>query len=324
MFDFVGVGVLVVLLVLFGWLLTRAWGAKNAILKWGGALLTGLLTLVVGLVLVVALVGFYRLNATYPNPVSDLQVEGTPEQIARGERYAHLCAGCHSSTAQLPLNGQNFAEGGPPIGTLYAPNLTPTHLADWSDGEIIRAIREGVGRDGRSLIIMPANLFHNMADEDVKAIVAYLRSQPPVEPDTPPKNISLVGALFVNIAPLFTAQPPITEPIVAPPEGPTAEYGTYLVSVVGCTDCHGANLAGGAAGGLGPPPGPNLTQIVPNWTEEQFITFFRTGVDPEGNNIDPGMMPWKEYSDAFSEGDLEFQAIYAYLHGLTPIEGPAQ
>lgn len=322
MLDFVGVGVLVVLTIAFGWLLTRAWGSKNAILKWGGLVLSGLLTLVFALLLVVSLVGFYRLNQTYPNPVANVTVAGTPEQIARGEKFAQLCAGCHSSTQQPPLIGQNFGEGGPPIGTLYAPNLTPAHLAEWSDGEIIRAIREGVGRDGRSLIIMPANIFHNLSDEDVQSIVAYLRAQPAVEPDTPPKKISVIGALLVNTAPIFTAQEPITAPVVAPPEGPTAEYGEYLVSVLACHECHGANLTGGVASGLGPPPGPNLTQIVPNWSEEGFITFFRTGTDPEEHAVDPEMMPWKEYS-AFATDD-ELRAIYAYLHGLTPMEGPAQ
>jgi mono/diheme cytochrome c family protein len=325
MFDFVGVGVLVLLTVLFAWLLTRAWRARNAALKWIGTILTGLLTLLFGLLTVVSLVGFYRLNRTYANPVPNVTVAGTPEQIARGEKLVQICAGCHSSAARPPLDGQDFTVGGPPFGTLYAPNLTPTHLADWSDGEIVRAIREGVGREGRSLIIMPSYLFHNMSDEDVQSVVAYLRSQPAVEPDTPPKNINLLGSLMVNLGPIFTRQEPITQPITAPPEGPTAEYGEYLVSFIGCRDCHGQDLTGGVVNPAGgPPPGPNLTQIVPNWTQEQFITFFRTGVTPDGRQIDPSMMPWAEYSAFAGESDDDLIAIYQYLHGLPPAEGPAQ
>jgi mono/diheme cytochrome c family protein len=321
MFDFVGVGLLVLLTALFVWLLLRSWGSKNAILKWIGLVLSGLLALAFGLLTVMSLIGFSKLNQTHPNPVAEVTAAGTPEQIARGEKFAGFCAGCHSPNAQPPLVGTDFSAGGPPIGTLYAPNLTPAHLAEWSDGEIIRAIREGVGRDGRSLIIMPSNIFHNLSDEDVQSIVAYLRAQPAAEPDTPPKNINVVGALLVNTAPIFTVQPPITGPVVAPPQGPTAEYGEYLVSILACHECHGPDLTGGVGGGLGPPPGPNLTQIVPNWTEEDFITLMRTGKSPDGREVSPDM-PWAEF-DAFATDD-DLRAMYAYLHGLTPMEGPAQ
>jgi mono/diheme cytochrome c family protein len=319
MFDFVGVGVLVLLTAVFAWLLTRAWGSKNAILKWGGLLVTGLFTLVFGLLLTVAVVGFVRLNAQHPNPVAEVTVAGTPEQLARGERLVQVCTGCHSPTGELPLAGQDFAVGGPPVGTLYAPNLTPAHLGEWTDGEIIRAIREGVGRDGRALIIMPANNFHSMSDDDVQAVVAFLRTQPAVEPDTPRKNINAIGAILVNIAPLFTNQPPITGAVVAPPVGANAEYGEYLVNMIACRDCHGANLTGGG-GGLGPPPGPSLA-AVPGWSEEQFVSFFRSGVRPDGTSVAPEM-PWQEY-DRFAS-DEELRAIYAYLSGLSFTEGAAQ
>jgi mono/diheme cytochrome c family protein len=319
MFDFVGVAILILLTVLFGWLLTRAWGSKNAILKWVGSILTGLLTLLSGLLLVLGLIGFYKLNARHANPVADITVAGTPEQIARGERFAQFCAGCHSPNAQPPLVGQDFLTDGPPAGTLYAANLTPAgELKDWSDGEIIRAIREGVHKNGRSLLIMPSNIFHNLSDDDVQAIVAYLRAQPAAEPATPPARLNIVGAILINIAPLQTAQEPITGPVPMPPEGPTAEYGEYLVSIVACHECHGENLTGGTPSAFGPPPGPNLTQIVPNWSEDEFLTFFRTGTDPSGRAIDPEMMPWKEYSNFATDDDLK--AIYNYVHGLTPTQ----
>src|SRR5258708_2151231 len=127
MFDFVGVLVLVVIVAFFGFLVTRAWKAKNAFLKWGGVVIGGLLTLIPTLLLVLVLVGFYKLNQGHSNPVMDIKVAGTPEQIARGERLAHICSGCHSPNDSLPLVGNNFLAGNglPPIGTLYAPNLTP-------------------------------------------------------------------------------------------------------------------------------------------------------------------------------------------------------
>lgn len=151
------------------------------------------------------------------------------------------------------LGGSNFTEGGPPIGTVYAPNLTPGgHLNDWSDGEIIRAIREGVHKSGRSLIIMPSEIFHNLSDADAQAIVAYLRSQPTVMPDTPPNSLNVIGALFTAALPIFTVQQPSAQAIVAPPVGVSADYGKYLIGILGCQICHGANLADGG-GGFGPP-----------------------------------------------------------------------
>ena len=327
MFDFVGVLVLVMLAALLGWLATRAWRARNAILKWVGVALAGLLALVFSLLLVGGLVGFYRLNQNYnsSHPAQDVTVAMTAENIARGEKFVNFCAGCHSPNGQPPLTGQNFidpVEGGPVDGTLYAPNLTPAgEIAEWSDGEIMRALREGVHQSGRSLLVMPSNVFRNLSDADAQAIVAYLRSQPAAGERSPDTRIDVVGAVLVTtIFPAFTVQPHITQPITAPPEGPTAEYGGYLVSILGCRLCHGENLGGGTGEG-GEPIGPNLTAIVPQWSEEEFVTFFRTGVDPTGRNIDPEVMPWKDFSGFANDDDLK--ALYAYLHGLARIEAPA-
>lgn len=95
--------------------------------------------------------------------------------------------------------------------------------------------------------------------------------------------------------------------------------GIVLVAISGCRTCHGADLAGGSAN-AGPPPGPNLTLIVPRWTAAQFVKTIRTGTDPNGYSLRPDMMPWKQFSAAYS--DEELSAIYRYLHGLKPIEHP--
>lgn len=315
-FNFVLVGALI---ALFAFLFLRARRARNAVVKWAGLIVTGLLTVLLAAVFIVALVGALRLNAKHDNPVPEVTVAMTPEQIARGERIASLCLGCHSTDGELPLEGQNFlsGEGGaPPVGTMYAPNLTPAHFADWTDGEIIRAIREGVHKSGRSLIIMTSKAFHNMSDEDVQALVAYLRSQPAVEPDTPANQLNLLGVAFTLMAPLASVQPPITQAVTAPPAGPTAEYGAYLTSFVGCSDCHGEKLDGDMTGGdPNAPAGPNLTKIVPTWTEEQFVSFFRTGIDPGGDSVGEEM-PWQDY-DAFASDD-DLRAMFAYLSTLPP------
>ena len=319
MFDYVGVGILIILLLLFGFLTWRSWRARNRVIKWVGTIVAGLLTLLVAIVTGAGLYGFTLLNRTHTNPVQQIKVASTPDQIARGQKLAMACTGCHTTNGQLPLAGQNFSgDGGPPVGTLYAANLTPGgETKDWTDGEIIRAIREGIHKDGRSLLIMPASNYRTFSDEDVQALVAFLRSQPPAPP-TPPTNINLVGALLVTISggAFLTAQEPIAGPVSAPPAGPTAEYGKYLAYTVGgCRDCHGPSFSGGTPDSNGPPAGPNITTVGQRWSEADFLKAIRTGTRPDGTQLREEM-PWKEISNFASDDDL--RAIYAFLKTLPP------
>jgi mono/diheme cytochrome c family protein len=329
--NIIGLLVLLALVVLFGWLARRSWGSKRKFLKWPALILSGLLTLLLALITVVAAIGVYKIGVPQGNPAAAVTVAATPDQVARGAKFATFCAGCHSTTGKPPLDGskEDFISGDlPPVGSLYPPNLTPAgELQSWSDGEIIRAIREGVHKSGRALIVMPSENFHNLSDADVQSIVAYLRSQPatPNRPqtDTPSNSLNLLGALFIG-AGLFptSAQSPITQPVISPPRGVSGDYGKYLVSVIGCRECHGQNLAGGEAGGFGPPAGPNLTVLVPKWSEADFANTIRTGVDPTGKSLNADEMPWKQISSFASDDDLG--AIYGYLHGLTPIVKSSQ
>ena len=323
MFDILGVTLLLAVAVLGVWLISRSRRAANRIVKWVGLSVSSLVTLAVVLGLGAVSVGFYRIDfPRYHASAADIKVAGTPDQIARGARFAFLCASCHSAHGDPPLVGHNFftGPGVPPVGTMYAANLTPTgEIKDWSDGEIIRAIREGVHKNGRSLIVMPSEVFHNMSDSDVHAVVAFLRSQTAAGDPTPPTRLNVLGALFIAMGLPTAAQPPITQPIVAPPEGTSAEYGKYLVSIAGCHVCHGEHLAGRVPGGQGPPAGPNLTMIVPKWTADGFVQTIRTGVDPVKHKLTEEM-PWQSISKFARDDDLA--AIYAYLHGLTPVAGP--
>lgn len=315
--DLIAILVVIALVVLFAWLTRRAWRAKNGLVKWGGTILAGLLTLVLALITIVGAVGFYKLYAPVGNPVSNLKAQGTPEQIATAKNRATICAGCHSAQGELPLSGgdQNFVGG---LGTIIPPNLTPAGpLKDWSDGEIIRAIREGVHKTGRPLLIMPSDVLHNLSDADVQALVAYLRAQPAVNHDTPNNELGPVAMVLVGAGVFPTsAQPPITVPVVAPPAGVTVDYGKYLVDITGCRVCHGKNLTGGIPGGF-TPVGPGLTTIVPKWNSDaDLVKTIRTGTDPNGHVLNPDQMPYKQYSAAFTDDELK--AIYQYLHGLGP------
>lgn len=319
--DFVSLGILLVLILLFGFLAYRAWGSKNGILKWVGLVLSGLLTLIFVLVFALALTGGMNFSRNFnaDHPASDVKVAMTPENIARGKQIAALCTGCHGDNENFPLKGNDFTAGGPPFGTLWAANLTPAgEISGWTDGEVIRAIREGVHKDGRPLVIMPAEAFRNMSDNDVQSVVAFLRSQEPVEPANPPTKLNLLGSIFASgaMGDIFTVQPHITQPVVSPPPGVSAEYGQYLVSFGGCRDCHGENLAGGVSPGDSV-PAPNLTLVIPQWTQDQFHTFFRTGKLPSGEMVNESM-PWDEYNRFASDDDL--QAMYAYLHALPPAQ----
>ena len=324
MIDFVGLLILLVLVVLFGFLVKRAWGSKRKWLKWVGLILSGLLTLMVAAVLVLAIIGTLKLNQNYDadHPVANIKATASPEKLAWASKYVLFCAECHSPNGQLPLAGRDFfapapgagGGGAPPIGTLYARNLTPGgELKDWSDGEVMRALREGVHKSGRSLMIMPSIDFHNLSDEDAQAVVAYLRAQPAITPDAPPNSYNVVGAILV--ATIFggesSVQPHITQPVVAPPQGPTREWGQYLIAISGCRLCHGENLAGGEAGrGAW---APNLTAFVPKWSESDFTKTIRTGIDPTGHQLSD-IMPWKTFSGYMSDDDLK--GIYTHLHGL--------
>jgi mono/diheme cytochrome c family protein len=324
MFDILGVTILVLIATLGAWLALRARRARNRLVKWTGLVLSSLLTLACTVAVGVTLVGFYRINfPPYRRTVTDIKVAGSPDQVARGARFGAFCARCHSPDGKAPLVGSNFATGGPPIGTLWASNLTRAgEIATWSDGEVIRAIREGVHKTGRALIIMPSEVFRHLSDADVEAIVAYLRTQPAVAPDTPPTRLNVLAAFVIGLGLAPTsAQPPILHPIIAPAEGDWAERGKYLVSILACRRCHGENFTGGQGGPPGTPPAPNLRVILTKWSVDDFVRTLRTGVDPYSRTLAEGM-PSKAISAVASDADL--RAMYVYLHGLPPMNGPTR
>jgi mono/diheme cytochrome c family protein len=307
MFDIPGFAALVLVAVLLSWLALRLWHARRPLVKWLCGIVLSMLALVSMFLVGAAVAGYWRLNRSYDNPVHSTVVESTPERLQRGEWFQPYCSGCHAEEPGAALTGQDFlGEDAPPIGVFHAPNLTPVHLGDWSDGEIIRAIREGIHRGGRSLLIMPSRQLRHLSDEDVFSIVAYLRSLPPEGEATPPNRLNVLGAIVMLSAPIFEAQPPLSGPVIAPPPGPTAAYGSYLSSFT-CDICHGAD-------GLGDPdfPSPPLIGIPLAWNERAFIDFMRTGIRPDGSRVDEERMPWKEMS-AFLGDDEELRAIYAHM-----------
>jgi mono/diheme cytochrome c family protein len=315
----VQLAIVIVLAVILGWLTVRVRRLRNRAARFAAGLAGALGVVLLAAIAVVGLIGVYHLNVSHGGrPAALTTMPATSDQLVAGARRAGGCAGCHSSTGNLPLDGgnANLLAGGPGLGVLVPTNLTPGGpLKDWTDGEIVRGIREGVDRDGRPLLIMPSEALHQLSDADVMILVAYLRSQPPVTHATPSRDLSLLGVVLVGAGLFPTAeQPRIDQPQAAPPPGVTPQFGQYLVAVTGCRTCHGANLEGRTPGGFGPPAGPSLRAIVGNWPEGDFVKFFRTGKDPNGRTIDPALMPWQDVGKAYTDDEL--RAMYTYIHGL--------
>jgi mono/diheme cytochrome c family protein len=302
-------------------LAVRVRGVHNRLVRQLGPLVFALGALGCVAMLAIALFGYYKLEARQNNPVSSIKVAGSAEQIARGAKLANLCVACHASTGKLPLDGNTRnVISNPPIGTLQSPNLTPGGpIKDWSDGEVIRAIREGMAKNGRPLLGMPTWSFRYMSDADAQAIVAYLRSQAAVKRDVAARDLNIVAAIAVGVglAPSSVQAPVGT--IVAPKVGATVEYGRYAVAFAGCRDCHGKNLNGGVAPlGLpflsATPLGPSLLVSAVRMDQAEFVTTMRTGVTPRGKVLPNDKMPWKDFAAAYGEDEL--QAMYLYLKSV--------
>jgi cytochrome c553 len=313
--DILAILLLVGLAVLFILLAARAVRNRRWYVRWPGLILSGLLGLLFLILAGGGTRGLILMEARHANPAGVITGATAPEALARGQEIANGC-GCHGEQGQPLVSGSrgNLIEGGPPLGTLYAPNLTPGgELARWSDGEIARAVREGIGKDGRALFGMPSVVFHNLSDADTAALVGYLRSLPPTENPQPERNMNALADAIVGFG-LFPVsnQPPITQPVVAPPRAVTAEYGKYVASVNTCSDCHGTKLDGVPSNPFAP-RAPSLIAIGKAWTPEQFVALFRQGVLPGGAPA-PESMPWKELAPALSDVDL--RALHAYLGSL--------
>ncbi len=296
--------------------------------------------IVIALLLALVLYVQTRWDAKDSRPAPTLQAPADSTTIARGEyifKFQAQCWGCHQSPprdANAPPNGGrlfDLSNAGPGFGKWYSRNLTPdveTGLGGWTDGEIVQALREGLSKDRTTLFpIMPVDWYNGMADEDVLAVVAYLRSIPPVKNKVPKREPSFVAKALFTFK-LMKPKDPISSPLAAPPRGMTPEYGRYLSNnLADCADCHTPrNMQDGKfyldslfAGSSFAFEGSILSyarNITPDpetgigsWSEYQFITAVTTGVRPDGTVLTPHM-PYAYYK-AWSMDDL--RAVFMYL-----------
>jgi mono/diheme cytochrome c family protein len=309
-----------VLTLLFAWLTWRAGRAQRRWVKIAGGLGAGLLTLILA---AIAFMGGKGIAVTYfpgAPAAPDLKVTGAPEQIARGEYLVNLsCIGCHSAVGadgmpseEHPLNGGwdiAAAEGFGFMGGMVTENLTPGgKLAGYSDGELFRVLRHSVSQEGYKLGFMDFLPYKELSDEDTQAIIAYLRTLPPVATAVATgDNLNFIGAVFMGSG-LFPPKLMGAEVVKAPPAGITADYGKYVATFGECRGCHGPDLTGMPESAMSPAV-PNPRLLVSTLTEEQFVTMLRSGVKPDGVAF-PETMPWQ---NAAKMTDDDLAALYAYL-----------
>ncbi len=303
-----------------------------------------------GVIVLLLLAGFIYFNSKYPDvdKPKNVKVEITPERIKRGEYLAnHVtgCMDCHAirdwSKFSGPPKPGTMGKGGDKFGkelgfpgTIYAKNITPAGIGSWTDGELIRAITQGVNKDNKALFpLMPYLGLNHLTQNDLYSIVAYIRSLQPLENKVPETELDFPLNLIVKTIP-----PKTYTPSPEPDRNDPVSYGKYLVTIADCAGCHtpsekgepkpGMDFAGGQEfifpqGTLRPANiTPDNETGIGKWTKEDFILRFKSFdsdsarnmmVDPNGFNT---IMPWTLMA-GMTEEDLG--DIYSYLRTVKPV-----
>jgi len=270
-------------------------------------------------------------------PLTDRHFEATPERLQRGRIVAVIsdCRICHSSHEWTQhgapiIPGTELAGVELPVpelpGRIVASNITPdpeTGAGRWTDDQLARAIREGIGHDGRTIFpIMPYGGYRNMSDEDLASLVIYLRSVAPIRNVLPPTSVNFPVKYLIRSAP-----EPVTSPVPGPNPADPVARGRYLVGI-GC-GCHtpsdrgkeipGMALAGGEflKGPWGQATSANITPDssgIGYYDEAKFLNVMRTGY--VGARKLNSIMPFGSFKDL---PDEELKAIWVFLQTIPPV-----
>ena len=307
------------------------------ILAWSLVVLAVLLAVAITLT-----IGWRPFIGPRARPLTARKFESTPARLARGSYLVNSvtdCMACHAQhdwtahDAPVLSNtlgaGQDFnlLKGLP--GQVYAPNITPdpeTGAGAWTDDQLARAIREGVGHDGRALFpFMPYQDLRILSDEDLASIIVYLRSLPPVHKQWPQTKLIFPVNYLIRTVPQ-PLENPVPQPDLSTPE----KLGAYLVGIAGCTDCHtpqdghgqplpGMYLAGGFVfeGPWGRVASANITPDpsgIGYYGEALFLEVMRTGY-VKARKLS-SIMPFGAFKN-LTDDDLK--AIFAYLRTVKPV-----
>jgi len=313
--------------------------------------------LAIGVVVLLAGVAVYvamTWDRVYEPPLPEVYVSTEPAVLARGEYLVYgpaHCVECHgpgdallklADGEKVPLaGGLEIALG--PLGTIYSANLTPdpaTGIGRYSDAQVARMMRWSVRPNGRTTLepLMP---FGDLSQDDLDAVISYLRAQKPISNPVPENRWTLMGKVVKSLAPTFKPRSAIHPPLTAPAQAVTRERGEYLARyVTNCVGCHtprdqmtfaatGPEFSGGMEFEPMPLPGadpstwfrtPNLTpakgsSLMKFPDRESFIARFQRG----GRQHAGSSMPWEAFARMTSE---DLGAVYEYLHSLRPEAGP--
>ena len=278
-----------------------------------------------------------------------LKVYNSTERVERGKYLATsvtVCMDCHSSRDWSlflgPVKEGTWGQGGERFdekvgfpGVFYSKNITPTGISRYSDGELFRLITTGVTKEGRAMFpVMPYHYYGKMDPEDIKSIIAYIRTLKPIN------NLVTESAANFPMNFIINTIPQKASPGKLPAKTDQVAYGAYMTNASACIECHSpvnkgqiiTELAFGGGREFAFPDGsvvrsanitPDKATGLGNWTEQQFINRFKmyadTGYHPVP--IKPGefnsVMPWLMYSRMNKE---DLAAIYAYIRQLKPIK----
>ena len=307
--------------------------------KW---LLVGLAALAGVLAIAVTLtIGWCPLIGPKARPLSGRTFQRTPQRLERGRYIATALSGClycHShhdwaapGTPIVPGTegaGEIQPEADLP-GRIVAPNLTPdpeTGAGNWTDDQLARSIREGIGHDGRALFpMMPYTHYREMSDEDVASVVVYLRSLPAVLHELPKTEVIFPVKYLIRGVP-----EPLISPVGEEDTSDAIKHGSHLVNLAGCSDCHtlrakgknlpGMEFAGGAifSGPWGNVASANLTPDatgIPYYDEGLFLQVIHSG--HVGTRQLSAIMPVMVYRNLT---DSDLKAMFAYLRTLKPVK----
>lgn len=290
----------------------------------------GCLCFLIGVPLLLAALVFViseiQLRRVYNIPPTELSLPTAATSLARGQFLVETVGACGECHGGYALKGNQYFLDEPLVGSIPAANLTAGKggvgavytVVDWE-----RAIRHGVGRDGRALLGVSSGVLQHLSDADVAAMVAYLQTLRAFDNELPPRKIGPLFRPFLLLAYILPEEendimPAVkidhaTSHLAAVEPGVTAAYGRYLVTLT-CVECHKTDLGGGGD----PGEGMNITMggNLGNWTEAEFVRTLKLGLTPEGNGLNGTEMPQARLRH-LSDDDLK--AIWLYIQSVPPI-----
>ncbi len=283
------------------------------LLRWIGIGLVALVVLIGGAAIALYMIGGSTLHQTRTQDVASIDIPDDSLSIAEGRRYAQMfaCTVCHDAKLQGSVQVDD-----PVFGRMVAPHIGPgagSVTASYEPEDWVRAIRHGIGGDGRPLLIMPSSYFTRLiALEDLRNIVAAIRNGEAVDHD-PGKSQLRLAQVLVGLGAFKTEYASIDHaagPPIKPDPSDTLGTGRYLGGI--CSVCHGKTLMGNKEFG-GPPLVRGST--METYDEEAFRTLFRTGQANNGRMIDEEAMPWKELGQ-MTDGELH--AVWTWIRTVAP------